>query len=55
VTYFMGVPRYVTKFDRGRWSKLVQNSVTYCMDGPLFYRNDFACRLNKYTIVCVLK
>src|SRR6218665_972551 len=26
------VPRCVTKFDRGRESKLVQNSVTYFMD-----------------------
>ena len=28
-----GVPRCVTKCDRGRGSKLVQNSVTYFMDG----------------------
>src|SRR6218665_3360008 len=35
VTYFMrGVSRCVTKCDRGRGSKLVQNSVTYFMDGP---------------------
>src|SRR6218665_116614 len=35
VTYFRGVPRCVTKCDRGA-SKLVKNSVTYFMDGPLF-------------------
>ena len=35
VTYFGGVPRCVTKCDRERGSKLVQNSVTYFMDGPL--------------------
>ena len=29
------VPRCVTKCDRGRESKLVQNSVTYFMDGPV--------------------
>ena len=36
VTYFREVPRCVTKCDRGRVSKLVQNSVTYFMDGPYF-------------------
>src|SRR6218665_1711498 len=36
VTYFRGgVPGYVTKCDRGRGSKLAQNSVTYFMDGPM--------------------
>src|SRR6218665_3035018 len=32
-------PRCVTKCDRGGGSKLVQNSVTYFMDGPLPYNN----------------
>src|SRR6218665_518907 len=34
VTYFGGVPRCVAMCDRGRGSKLVQNSVMYFMDGP---------------------
>src|SRR6218665_1358651 len=39
VTYFRGVPRCVTKCDRGRGSKLVQNGVTFFMGGPLMGRN----------------
>ena len=35
VTYFWEVPRYVTKCDMGWESKLVKNSVTNFMDGPL--------------------
>ena len=34
MTYFMGVPRCVTKCDRGRGVKIGQKSVTYFMDGP---------------------
>ena len=34
VTHFKGVPRCVTKCGRGRESKLVNNSVTYFVDGP---------------------
>src|SRR6218665_2279474 len=34
VTYFRGVRKCVTKCDRGRGVKIVQNSVTYFMDGP---------------------
>src|SRR6218665_1274764 len=43
VTYFKGVRRCVTKYDRGRGSKLVKNSMTYFMDGPL---NAFAHQVN---------
>src|SRR6218665_1934080 len=32
----LGGPGCVTKGDRGRGSKLAQNSVTYFMNGPLF-------------------
>src|SRR6218665_2592188 len=34
VTYFWGVPRWVTQCDRGRGSKLAKNSMTCFMDGP---------------------
>src|SRR6218665_386398 len=33
--YFKGVPRWVAKCGRGRGSKLVQNSLTYFIDGHL--------------------
>src|SRR6218665_2013138 len=39
VTYFRGVPGCVTKYDRGRGSKLAKNSVTYFMDGPFGNRS----------------
>src|SRR6218665_3755998 len=39
MTYFRGGPRCVTMCDRGGESKLVQNSVTYFMDGPMKHLN----------------
>jgi len=41
VTYFRGVPKFVTKCDRG--IKIGPNSMTYIMDGPL--RHDDVIRV----------
>src|SRR6218665_2996504 len=53
--YFRGVPRCVAMCDRGKGSKLVQNSVTYFMGGPyqLIYTIEFSLFIStSYRIVC---
>src|SRR6218665_2733495 len=45
--YLWGVSGCVTKCDRGGWSKLAKNSLTYFMDGPK--------EPNKLDMYCVIQ